>query len=188
MKILLPATINPPRFRKDQVCYICGTKDNLSKDKRFNSFRCKPCTVKLSQKYRKDNLDKVKKSQKNYYQRNKDKIKLRVKKYAKLNKVKLSNSRKIYYLNNKELFKDRQLKRNFGISLMEYNKIKENQNNKCAICKINNEKNKVFHTDHNHTTGKVRGLLCTNCNIGIGQFKDNILILKNAIIYLKKYE
>ena len=62
-----------------------------------------------------------------------------------------------------------------------YMKIK--QNNKCAICDNTFE---ILAVDHCHTTNKVRGLLCTNCNNGLGRFKDNIQFLKNAIKYLKQ--
>jgi hypothetical protein len=41
-----------------------------------------------------------------------------------------------------------------------------------------------LHVDHNHMTGKVRGLLCHHCNVGIGHFEDNIVLLSNAITYL----
>ncbi len=43
-----------------------------------------------------------------------------------------------------------------------------------------------FSVDHNHNTGKVRGLLCNNCNAGIGLFQDSIKILEKALLYLKK--
>jgi hypothetical protein len=53
----------------------------------------------------------------------------------------------------------------------------------CMICGIFvNGKN--FHIDHDHKTGKVRGKLCHKCNLGLGMFKDNIDILKQAIRYL----
>lgn len=54
---------------------------------------------------------------------------------------------------------------------------------KCKICE--KELHEEIHIDHNHTTGKVRGILCGKCNKGLGQFNDNIEFLTNAINYLK---
>ena len=54
------------------------------------------------------------------------------------------------------------------------------QNNNCAIC---GEEVKL-HVDHCHKTGKIRGLLCRNCNTSLGKFKDSPEILQNAITYL----
>ena len=59
------------------------------------------------------------------------------------------------------------------------------QDNKCAIC---NSQFDILAVDHCHTTGNVRGLLCNNCNNGLGRFKDNKQFLKNAIKYLENYE
>jgi hypothetical protein len=62
-----------------------------------------------------------------------------------------------------------------------------NQNNKCAICgRDKSEFKKRFAVDHNHKTGEIRGLLCVNCNHGLGTFKDNTIFLNNAIKYLNK--
>ena len=55
-----------------------------------------------------------------------------------------------------------------------------------ATKQLINEKNALT-VDHNHVTGQIRGLLCTNCNLGIGNFKDKTELLKNAIKYLEKY-
>lgn len=57
-----------------------------------------------------------------------------------------------------------------------------NQNKRCAICDKPFGK---FCVDHDHATTKVRGLLCPNCNVGLGMFKDNALFLKQAISYLE---
>ena len=57
----------------------------------------------------------------------------------------------------------------------------------CEICGNKNIKNKALCIDHNHTTGKVRGVLCDSCNTGIGKLKDDVAIIQNAINYLKKY-
>lgn len=66
-----------------------------------------------------------------------------------------------------------------------------NSNNKCYICnkQENLSKNhEILNIDHCHKTGIVRGLLCNNCNVGIGLFKDNIEILEKAILYLKQFD
>ncbi len=55
---------------------------------------------------------------------------------------------------------------------------------KCQICYINLPETKDRFIDHCHETGNVRGVLCTKCNSGLGQFKDNTEILLNAIKYL----
>lgn len=73
----------------------------------------------------------------------------------------------------------------YSLNEDDYISIVTEQNNLCAICKTKQE-NKVLCVDHDHTTGLVRGLLCGNCNIGLGNFKDNPKILDSAIAYLLK--
>jgi hypothetical protein len=70
----------------------------------------------------------------------------------------------------------------YGLSKENFFKILEKQNYECKICKL--EINDRCHVDHCHDTGRVRGLLCGNCNAALGLFKDNTEILKNAIKYL----
>lgn len=82
--------------------------------------------------------------------------------------------------------KNKKLKQDYKISLEQYNQMLENQDFKCKICKKPQEDLLIsLAIDHCHTTNKIRGLLCTNCNLGIGMFKDNIISLGNAIEYLK---
>lgn len=86
---------------------------------------------------------------------------------------------------NKSKLRCTKLKRLYGITLEEYNILLEAQNSKCAICKINaSEFKKDLAVDHCHTTGAVRGLLCTKCNPGLGYFQDSTELLKAAIEYL----
>ena len=60
------------------------------------------------------------------------------------------------------------------------------QNGKCAICGVSHlELNQKLSTDHNHTTGKIRGLLCSYCNLLLSYTKDNPIILDNARQYLE---
>jgi hypothetical protein len=72
----------------------------------------------------------------------------------------------------------------YGITLDEREKIFTKQRGRCAICKNAFDSN-ALHTDHCHSTGKVRGLLCPNCNHGIGYFHDDPQMLNAAILYLK---
>lgn len=74
----------------------------------------------------------------------------------------------------------------YGITEESFNQLLINQNNCCAICLNPFDDKRKPCIDHNHQTNKIRGLLCNNCNIGFGFFKENITILQNAIKYKEK--
>jgi len=81
--------------------------------------------------------------------------------------------------------KDNHLRRIYGIGIDIYNKMFDLQNGRCLICnKHQTELSKPLGVDHNHTTDKIRGLLCSHCNLVIGNAFDDPIILKNAIFYL----
>lgn len=81
--------------------------------------------------------------------------------------------------------KDRNLQKTHKISLEEYNEMFEQQGGVCAICG-NPPGKKMLAVDHCHTTGKIQGLLCSLCNIGLGHFKDSTFRLTSAIKYLEQ--
>ena len=125
---------------------------------------------------------------KKYYQEHKEYFKQRHingyhKKWRKNNK----NNLQKYRDENKNNLNNYLLKRNYNITLEEYNELFNKQNGCCAICGRHQSdlKNKLG-VDHNHETGKVRGLLCNQCNLSLGNIKDDIKILYNMINYLKK--
>lgn len=79
------------------------------------------------------------------------------------------------------------LKVRYDLSHEDYLKILEKQDGKCAICgrEDNGYKGKIrLAVDHCHVTNKVRGLLCSSCNNGLGHFKDDVTLLQNALKYL----
>lgn len=80
--------------------------------------------------------------------------------------------------------RDSDLYRKFGITGAEYDDIKREQGGVCAICEGQPRGGGAFHVDHDHATGHVRGLLCTNCNTGLGQFHDDAELLVVARAYL----
>ena len=76
------------------------------------------------------------------------------------------------------------LKRRYGISQEIYEQMLAKQNNACAICKEPCKIKDRLAIDHCHTTGKIRGLLCFNCNLALGKLKDSAVILQAALDYI----
>jgi hypothetical protein len=80
------------------------------------------------------------------------------------------------------------LKSKFGITIEQFDSLLKTQNNCCAICMSPTPKGRgTFHVDHCHKTGTIRGLLCHDCNTGIGKFGDNIEALRKAVNYLERF-
>lgn len=83
----------------------------------------------------------------------------------------------------------RGLRRNYGITVEQYQAMFEAQQGKCAICgNHQSECKRRLAVDHDHDTGTIRALLCDNCNPGIGYFKHSVERLELAIRYLKKFQ
>lgn len=78
-----------------------------------------------------------------------------------------------------------ELKKLYGITVEQYNEMLESQGGVCAICHDNNIRELKLAVDHDHETGKVRGLLCDRCNRGIGLLRT-IKNVKSAYKYLKE--
>lgn len=84
-------------------------------------------------------------------------------------------------------------KSKYGLNANEFKELATRQNNVCAICgeaetKVRQGRVSQLSIDHCHTTQVVRGLLCGNCNAGLGMFEDNPVRLQAAIEYLKRQE
>ena len=74
----------------------------------------------------------------------------------------------------------------YGLAPGEYEKLKEAQESRCAICG-EPPRTPSLHVDHDHDTGEVRGLLCDRCNRGLGQFQDDPDIVEKAALYLRQH-
>ncbi len=94
---------------------------------------------------------------------------------------KFKETSKNYYEANKPDISARQKFNKYKIVKSEFEQLIIKQNNCCAICEVTFE---TPHIDHCHNSGKIRGLLCLNCNNGLGRFKDNVRLLQKAIEYL----
>jgi hypothetical protein len=115
------------------------------------------------------------------YDRRKDK-KYGLGRFAKCKKCTLIK-KTIWKNNNTNKIKNLTLKREYGITLEDYSRMQKEQNGLCMIC---GKKSKLV-VDHCHKTNKVRGLLCSKCNSGLGMFNDSILSLNYAIKYVRRY-
>ena len=94
---------------------------------------------------------------------------------------------KIWRANNPDKIRNKNYKDRYGITLDDYNAMLEKQKHRCHLCGSHNNDTKLY-VDHCHTKKTVRKLLCQYCNSGLGQFKDNIKIMKRAIEYLKQFK
>ncbi len=187
---------------RTKVCNKCKKElDILEFNKKTSSndgynHICKQCRKEYSSKYYKENKQEINKKTTEYRNNNLTECRERIRNYYKENKEQVSKTSKQRYESLKDTVefqqqrKNSNLKLNYGIDLARYNDMLESQNYKCKICNTDfeiNDKSKLYtaYVDHDHETNKVRGLLCTKCNQGLGLFQDNITNLKNAIQYLK---
>lgn len=95
---------------------------------------------------------------------------------------------KKFYKENPDYNKNIKLKAAYGITLEEYNAFSTFCEGVCVICENKCPSGRRLAVDHDHKTGVIRGLLCINCNKGLGNFKDNTELLQKAISYLTAYK
>lgn len=83
---------------------------------------------------------------------------------------------------------DRQsyLKRKYGITIAEYDRMFEEQNGVCAICGEPRPEERTLHIDHDHETGVIRALLCFRCNNALGDFREEYELFQRAADYLDR--
>ena|ERR1700754_622458 len=79
------------------------------------------------------------------------------------------------------------LKYRYGLSQEQYDKMFTEQNGRCYICDGSSKLDKKLAVDHNHTTGKVRRLLCDMCNKGLGSLRERPDIMERMISYVKEF-
>lgn len=121
-----------------------------------------------------------------HYQANKESYATKSLTWRLNNPEKAKANRRRHYLENKEksltYSTEYNLKKKYNLTVDEYTTLLKAQKGVCAIC--GEECTRRLAVDHNHTTGKVRGLLCNNCNRGIGHLQDNSNLLKKAAEYI----
>lgn len=118
------------------------------------------------------------------YYRTKAKRTTQIQAWRRANYDKVLSKSTRWNLAHPEKRKEIKLKKLYGLTLADFNEMLVAQNGVCAICR--EPSSKTLSVDHCHKTGVIRGLLCSNCNRGIGFLKDSQDILFSALNYLNK--
>lgn len=175
---------------KEDSCFY-----ELKKDK-----RCKECHSKKNKEWSAKNRERVRAAHKKWRADNLDHAKKYAKEWRAKNSDRIKAEQKIrsraWYLANKDraskASRGHELKKFWpGLkaaeALIKYEEMRLLQNGQCLICKVHDSELRVsLNVDHCHDTGKVRGLLCGNCNRGLGLFKSRRDLLESASLYLER--
>jgi hypothetical protein len=149
-----------------------------------------PYKNKLEQKrnharWRKRNPDKVRATSRRDYRAHRKARIAASRRWEKKNSKRVKTVRMRWYRKNKKKKFARERLWRHNMTQQQHDAVLKNQNNRCAVCR------KIFKEtpdiDHCHKTKKIRGLLCSSCNLGLGHFKDDVQFLLSAIKYLKGF-
>lgn len=129
-----------------------------------------------------------------YYVKNREKILVQKQLEYVNNREETIARRKTRYRSNEKVRKAAwatNLKHKYGITVEEYDQMLKIQNGRCAICDVSSHETKTgkshLAVDHDHKTGRVRALLCSHCNAGLGAFRDDTVVLNKAVEYLNEH-
>lgn len=96
---------------------------------------------------------------------------------------------KAWRVRNRQTRLEKLLKQQYGMTLEDYQKLLDATGGVCGICLCSptEDGQRRLVVDHDHATGRVRGLICRSCNLGLGYFKDDLTILLSALKYLEAH-
>lgn len=169
-----------PAYKRCPYCGMTKQRSEFGYSKRGRggiACYCKLCAALKSSEFRKIHPETIR-----YWNR-------RYREGEDKEQVRARQRRQYHSPTGQELHR-RTLLRKYGLTIEDYELTLAAQGYGCAICGApkGNDKAKMLHIDHNHKTGKTSGLLCNFCNHGLGFFKDDPALLKEAIAYLNWYE
>jgi hypothetical protein len=175
-----------------KTCNACKNHKPLDdfyfqKDRGKHRNQCKQCEIIRITAYTKLNRDKVLEYKKRYREENTDKVRTEKQLWYQSNTEYMKQKNREKYIQTPDVNRNANLKK-YGITIEDYEHMFKQQQGCCKICKSNDVKNKRvkhFAVDHDHKTGKVRGLLCHSCNRALGYLQDRLEVVEAAVDYLK---
>lgn len=173
-------------------CPTCGIGKEITefhKNKTHadgHASECKLCVALRVKKWRESNIDYVKVSAKARYEKNIDAQRQRARERHHANKDRAKERGAAWREANRESIKAKKRLEATGFTEACFSKALLLQKGSCAICgvKLGALPRRQIHADHDHKSGKPRGVLCHHCNCGIGHLKDSAALLQAAITYL----
>lgn len=157
-----------------KFCTKCGEYKTLSRFGQTGGGKrrshCKECHCKAEADRRQRNPQVVADQKKREYARNSERYRAYQREYRR---------------KHPERVREMKLRIQYGMTSQEWDALHEAQGGRCAICRRPSLDGKPLRVDHDHKTGAVRGLLCSPCNTGLGQFQDEPKRLEKAAEYLR---
>lgn len=166
-------------------CPNCGLSKELAefncRDQNRGSGYCRPCVVAAKQRWMDENREHDNARRREVYAAKRSPVAreaLVAKRFdADETRRKVRRKSSVRY----------RLKSRYGISEAEYMRLVDAQGNCCAVCgATENTEGRLWCVDHDHSTGAIRGLLCTRCNVGIGALGDTAEGVRRALDYLER--
>lgn len=138
--------------------------------------------------YRTANREKINAQNKAWADKHREELNARKRALYAANPEKYNARLRAWHAANPERRRFQRLKDRLGMSQQEYEVLFDSQGGACAICKNLNWNGKTPNVDHDHITGKIRGILCHNCNTALGRIMDDPKIAQAMGDYIKKFK
>lgn len=161
--------------------YYQRNKKTLNENRRVWAETNKEKIARQRREYRLANYDRVREQEKKSREKNIEKH--RVDSRERMRRRRAECPEKYSYQSRKSHHKNK-----YGMTLQDREQLLKNQGNVCAVCGVGYSGAREWHIDHNHSTGYVRGLLCSHCNLMLGHSKDSPRILRAAAEYIERTE
>ena len=136
---------------------------------------CKACNLEAQAWRHQQNPGPARERTRRWQAENPDRVQAKKDEYAADGRRSLSNRRS-------------HLKRKYGITIEQYDEMLASQGGVCAICEREPNPNISLHVDHDHETGRIRGLTCFRCNQAMGAFGEDPSLLRAAASYLERHD
>ncbi len=175
---------NPAKVREQSRRYREANREKTEAARA--AWRSSERGIAKEKAWREANKDRLLATNRAYRKRHPERAKAYDKKWKAANPGKVRARRNRWYARNRESVLARRVKAAYGVSPEQHAEMLKRQGGCCAVCErpFVDKRGKRPHVDHCHATGKVRGLLCGQCNSGLGMFRDDPDAMRKAIAYL----
>lgn len=177
----------------DRTCKQCGLTRPLTdfykhpKGSLGRRARCKDCEKARTAEYREANRDKVRAAVAKWRVENYDRHREMTEAWKKANPERVRQHARTSAKRNSERRRNYRMLKVYGISIEQYEEMERRQCGLCAICERPPREGRRLAIDHCHSSGRVRDLLCEDCNRALGMFGEDSARMESAIAYVERW-